>query len=354
MDWTKDFLLRVGLADSAHDLAERSRAAEDGKSGGRSMVSEIKGWIASVKPLALQDAEAVQNLSTVLGQFDEFFARGGKHGDRPSEWMEHGEAALRADARRLARGRSDAELRRVFIELLDQTRRADERYVLHESDIAENFGVETDVVERWVDWADGESLVRIIHGAETIPSGRALKISTDGIDWLEQHPHELSTIRASSPMAVPPEALDVSFIHDVSVRAVLERNIRELVIAQDNRLHTAAIVLAGSVGEGVLYDALVYRKMKAQGAKIAPRKSGVVKDIEKGEWKLYEYIEVAQEIGIVASSTAKMMHSVLRDFRNMIHPKVQVDRGLTPDEAEMKASVAWLEATIRDVRRAPR
>jgi hypothetical protein len=154
--------------------------------------------------------------------------------------------------------------------------------------------------------------------------------------------------RLEPPSApVQPTTLDLSFIADTALRGVLEQMARELAVAEAHRLHTTGIVLAGAIGEGVLYQALVTRKQAAVAAAKAPTKH----DLEKGQWSLRDYIAVAEEIGLVTPSIAKMAHEVLRGFRNLIHPKLQADSKLLPDEHEMKASVVWLGAVIRDVRK---
>ncbi|HKA90261.1 MAG TPA: hypothetical protein VKE22_21515 [Haliangiales bacterium] len=134
------------------------------------------------------------------------------------------------------------------------------------------------------------------------------------------------------------------------LRRVLENEVRELAVAEDRGLHIAGIVLAGSIGEGLLYDALRSEKARAMAAsKAPPGRGGLPKDVEKDEWKLADYINVAAELGMLVPTTQRMAHDVLRDFRNMIHPKVQVEKKLRPDASELKASIAWLEAVARDL-----
>lgn len=159
----------------------------------------------------------------------------------------------------------------------------------------------------------------------------------------------------SSTTEFPPDAFDISFVTDHAIRVVVERNITELHAALNHGLYTAAIVLAGAIGEGVLYDALVQRKTKAMDATRVPTKGrpGTPKDIEKDDWNFFNYIEVAEEIKVIEPTTARSAHQILRDFRNMSHPKFQSTKGLTPDEVEMKASVWWVVGLLRDVRRAP-
>lgn len=146
--------------------------------------------------------------------------------------------------------------------------------------------------------------------------------------------------------------LDVSVVSDPAIRAVLEQLARELVVARRESLFTSAIVLAGAIGEGVLFDALVQRKSAAQASTKAPKSKSGALDLVADEWKLVSLIEVAEDIGLLSPNVKQMAHSV-RDFRNMVHPKKQATSGARADEPEMNGALAWLEAVLRDVRAAP-
>jgi hypothetical protein len=147
---------------------------------------------------------------------------------------------------------------------------------------------------------------------------------------------------------------DLSFIVDVSLREVLERNASELSHALSFKMHTATIVLSGAIGEGVLYHALVSRKPRAMASTRAPQKAGAPTDPEfdKLGWSLSKCIDVAIDMGLLRATVGSMAHSVLREFRNMIHPKLQVDRKLFPDATVAEASVHCLKALLDDIRSA--
>lgn len=147
-------------------------------------------------------------------------------------------------------------------------------------------------------------------------------------------------------------AMDLSVVANQRLRAVLLRNLHELGAAIDNSMHTSAVVLAGSIGEGVLYDALVARKPRAMAAKAAPGGNQHPTDVEAGNWTLVNYINVATELGVVGKTVGAMAHGVLREFRNLIHPKKQVTMNVTLDSAEAESALLWLEALVRDVARA--
>ena len=168
---------------------------------------------------------------------------------------------------------------------------------------------------------------------------------------------EKSLEHVMTPQAIPNGwTLALDFVADAAVKAVLEQNVRELAYAQIAALPTTALVLAGAIAEGVLYDALVQRRARAMAATAAPklpaRQGGHVRDIETDKWSLSNLIDVALEIGLLRRAAGKTTHDVLRHFRNLIHPKVQVETGIEPTMFEVSASIVWLESLAADVRKA--
>ena len=157
--------------------------------------------------------------------------------------------------------------------------------------------------------------------------------------------------RRAPPSPSTTAAVNVSFVTDSDLRAVLERNAQELVIAMDHSAWTAAVVLAGAIAEGALFFLLSNREADARAAipAVVARNSGrtIAGPIER--WSLWAYIEVADELNVLEATTSRIAHDVLRDFRNMVHPRVQIADGLTPTSQVARASVAYLEALLIDV-----
>lgn len=153
----------------------------------------------------------------------------------------------------------------------------------------------------------------------------------------------------------PFDPIDVSFISDVPLRGVLERNIKELESAMAAQAWTAAIVLAGSIAEGALSFLLNRRQAEAIAAATAienrpppaPRRRITSKPID--EWTLWAYIEVASELNLLKGTTNAMAHGVIREFRNMVHPRVQLRDNLIPDRHAADGSVVYLRAVLADV-----
>jgi hypothetical protein len=166
--------------------------------------------------------------------------------------------------------------------------------------------------------------------------------------------------RPAPPPAPPPTTpinVDVTFVTDAALRGVLERNVRELGIAMAAEAWTSAIVLAGAIAEGALSFLLIGRRpdAEASAARIEarpppPRIRILHKPIEA--WTLWAYIEVASEMGLLSGTTNGMAHGVIREFRNMVHPQVQLRDSLIPTRIAAEGSVLYMRAVLDDVRAA--
>ena len=110
--------------------------------------------------------------------------------------------------------------------------------------------------------------------------------------------------------------VDFSYVADPKLRDVLQRFHREAADAYRGKRYVAAVVLSGSVLEGILTFALMKREMEAKEQ--FQRMRGT-KPRSIPEWHLDDLIEVASQIGLVGETAAKAAPAV-RDFRNMIHP----------------------------------
>ena len=110
--------------------------------------------------------------------------------------------------------------------------------------------------------------------------------------------------------------IDFSYVVDPKLRDVLQRFHREAADAYRGKRYVAAVVLSGSVLEGILTFALMKRETEAkeQFQRMREKKPRAISD-----WHLEDLIEVAEGLGLIGATAAKAAPAV-RDFRNMIHP----------------------------------
>lgn len=150
---------------------------------------------------------------------------------------------------------------------------------------------------------------------------------------------------------------DLAFVADAALRGVLEQNVKELYAAYQAKAWTAVIILAGAIGEGVLFSLLNRKQADAQKARTDlnadPQRSQKIKEPNIEDWKLWAYIDVVDEMNCLSGTTRKMAHSVLREFRNMVHPRCQIRDNLRPTPTAAQGSVLYLRSLIKDVAAVP-
>jgi hypothetical protein len=127
---------------------------------------------------------------------------------------------------------------------------------------------------------------------------------------------------------------------------ILESRLKEIRVCLAQGAPLAAVILSGSVLEGLLLNAALQFPQKFNQSRCSPRdKSGAVRKFP--DWSLSEFIEVAHEVGLLGLDVKKYGHA-LRDFRNFIHPYEHMTANFTPDPHTAKISLQVLLAAIAD------
>lgn len=130
-------------------------------------------------------------------------------------------------------------------------------------------------------------------------------------------------------------------VQDAAFQAILERRWRETAGCLGARAHLAAAIMLGGLLEALLLAKAKSLKPMAPlfKAKFAPKdKTGNPKSNLK-EWHLFDFIQVAHELGWIGA-VAKSVGHVVRDFRNLVHPNEEFERKITLDDREALALVS--------------
>ena len=128
---------------------------------------------------------------------------------------------------------------------------------------------------------------------------------------------------------------------------ILEGRLNEASRALSAKAYLSVVFMAGSVLEGVLLGSALARPREFNQAPISPKdKAGNVKQFQ--EWSLNDLIDVASHLGILKPDIKKFSHG-LRDFRNYIHPNMQLISGFAPDEHTAKLCLQVLKAALASV-----
>lgn len=127
----------------------------------------------------------------------------------------------------------------------------------------------------------------------------------------------------------------------------IERRWREAQRCVHVEAHTAAIILMGSILEGLLLARAQLSLSTACQASVAPKdKTG--KPLAVQEWKLSALIDVAVEVGWLKTDRGKFSHA-LRESRNVVHPWQAVLGRTDFDEGTSKTSWSVLDSSVDDL-----
>lgn len=134
---------------------------------------------------------------------------------------------------------------------------------------------------------------------------------------------------------------------EVGVGEILKSRWDEVQRCIDANAHLAAVILMGSMLEGVLLSVCQKNMIEANKANCAPKdKNGKTKHF--ADWKLAEMIDVAHQVGWIDIDVKKFSHS-LREFRNLIHPYEQMMNRFNPDKDTINISWLVVQAAINDL-----
>jgi hypothetical protein len=152
--------------------------------------------------------------------------------------------------------------------------------------------------------------------------------------------------------APAPATSELKFITDDKLRTNLRNDIGAVHRALSNGEWKAATVLAGSAAEALLLWALKQRLpaeiTSAITALRASRDLTTTPDTNLDKWNLYEFIQVAEKLGVIKPNTATQTR-LAKDFRNFIHPGVAQRLGEKCDRATAFSAVAGMEHVVRDL-----
>jgi hypothetical protein len=149
---------------------------------------------------------------------------------------------------------------------------------------------------------------------------------------------------------IEPSTSGLDYISDPDFKKNLQIDISSSNQALRNGEWKAATVLAGSVIEALLLWAL--QEVQATDPdKINNARIGLTsnpgQNLEK--WKLYQLIDVAEEIVVITKDTATQSR-LAKDFRNLIHPGRSARKQQICDRGTALSAIAAIEHVDRDLR----
>ena len=126
--------------------------------------------------------------------------------------------------------------------------------------------------------------------------------------------------------------------------SLINSRLDEIYKGLNSKMPLSVIILSGSTLEGILLNVAQQNQELFNKANSSPKdKNGKVKPY--GSWKLHNFIDVAYELGYLKEDVKEYSHS-LRDFRNYIHPNVQMTKDFIPDMCTAEICVHVLKVAI--------
>jgi hypothetical protein len=146
-----------------------------------------------------------------------------------------------------------------------------------------------------------------------------------------------------------------AFLSSNDLRPIVERDYAELRIKLfPSGAWKSVVIIAGSILEAILFDRLSEPRWNAK-ALVSPSvpKTKGGSPIPMDDWKLVNLIQVAANIGLLPKDPADTIHHVLRDFRNFVHPKVEIRAAHACTEAEAMLALGALDSVCNYLEKNP-
>ncbi len=174
-----------------------------------------------------------------------------------------------------------------------------------------------------------------------------LEVSILGVDpVLRERTASIPTVRERRPVQVAPDFYQL--VQDDSLADVMSFRWEEAQKCVDAEAYLAAVVMMGSILEGVLLNRFEHNLEVGYRANSSPKDRRTGKPKPLHEWGLSSMIDVAHEVGWIHGDIKRFSHA-LRESRNVVHPYVQRLQDEVPDEDT--CSICWqvVQAALSDL-----
>jgi hypothetical protein len=136
------------------------------------------------------------------------------------------------------------------------------------------------------------------------------------------------------------------FLKDDKFIEVLKARWYEANICNSHRLYLSSLTLLGSILEGSLYS------LCKQNYKIANQSNSSPKDSDKKvkmlkDWTFEELINVAIDLKWIKSDISGLSKHI-KEFRNFIHIRLQIEKNIEFRESQVNVSLAILHSILKD------
>ena len=195
--------------------------------------------------------------------------------------------------------------------------------------------------------ADAEIATAVTQHLNQILQVEGLEIALAGVNPILRERRATAAPPKPKEKPVEPAPDFGRLVADGTLADILSFRWEEAQRCVQGGAHLAAVVMMGSILEGILLHKAEQNREAAGRAKCSPKdRTGKPKPLS--EWGLSALIDVAHEVGWLQGDVKRFSHG-LRESRNIVHPYVQRLSGDRPDADT--CSICWqvVRAAIADL-----
>ena len=140
--------------------------------------------------------------------------------------------------------------------------------------------------------------------------------------------------------------IEFDFINDKHLRKILASDWTEAQLVHKANARKSCIILCGGILEGMLLDSLNQKEKEAKS------KYKLIFNLKKApqlfRWGLNELVSVAEELEILSQDSMHLSH-VVRGYRNLIHPGLQLRKQMEISVEESNVAYNAVKICIREL-----
>lgn len=204
--------------------------------------------------------------------------------------------------------------------------------------------------QAWLAYAkeQGIEIQKYEHDREELKEvAEILKMRASSATAIEEAttPRRKPTVaEVSEPL--PRESFD--FVSDPKIRAICQRDYRELQKVRRAKAHKSTIILSGGLLEALLLDALRRRPTKARDSYKQLYQDK--KTPSMARWNLEQLIAVAEDLAIITQG-ASQLSQTLREYRNLVHVAKEIRSGYKVKEEEAGIALNMVKIVMRELKK---
>ncbi len=130
------------------------------------------------------------------------------------------------------------------------------------------------------------------------------------------------------------------YINNKELRKLIKEDLNEINLCISNKAWKSAVVLSGGVIEAILYDWLsLINNNDIKDAYYKCYQKAMNKKLNKLSFS--EYIDITSNLGLLSSLKIQLT-DIIRNYRNLIHPDVNLRNNIRADESIAKICIDYI------------